>query len=146
MKTLALSVALVTFAVAMAAAPGVTVKAVAGKAKAGQAPVTVAITIPEGYHIYGPAEKSGVSTSIKVKGTNVKVAKATFPKTKTISVVGTKFQVYEEKVSIPVVLKPTKKLKGVQKVTLLVTSQACNDRICLPPDTKSIDVNVNFGN
>lgn len=146
MKTLALSVALVTFAVALASAPGVTVKAVAGKPKAGQTPVTVAITIPEGYHIYGPAEKSGVSTSIKVKGTNVKVTKATFPKTKTISVVGTKFEVYEEKVSIPVVLKPTKKLKGVQKVTLLITSQACNDRVCLPPDTKSIDVNVNFGN
>ena len=145
MKIFAICAAVTSVALAFAMSPGVTVKAVPGKGANGKAPVTVSIAIPEGYHIYGPKETTGISTSVKVKGTAFKAVKVSYPKTKVIKVVGQKLEVYETAVSIPVVLQSTKKVKGVQKVTLQVTSQACNDRVCLPPDTKTIEVNVNFG-
>jgi len=145
MKTLVVSIALATVAAALAMGTGVTIKTTPGKAKNGKAPVMVSISITEGYHIYGPKETVGIPTSIKVKGTNFKLATATFPQTKTISVAGQKLQVYEERVSIPLVIKPLKNQKGIQKVTLIVSTQACNDRVCMPPETKTIDVSVNFG-
>lgn len=143
LKRVALVATVAVAALSVAAVQSVDVVAKAGKGKAGKAPVTVSITIPEGYHIYGPKETMGIPTSIKVKGSDVKVVKTAFPKTKTYSQTGATFQVYESKVAIPVVLQSTK--KGVQKVSLLVKSQACNDRVCLPWAEKTIVLNVDFG-
>ncbi|MBS1721655.1 MAG: protein-disulfide reductase DsbD N-terminal domain-containing protein [Armatimonadetes bacterium] len=147
MKRTLLTLALLSATLAFAAVQSVSSSATVGKAKAGKVPVTVNISIPDGYHIYGPqAGKTGVATSIKVKGQDFKIAKATFPKTKPFKTFGEVSQVYENQVSVPLVIQPTKKLKGKQKIMLMVTTQACNDRTCLPPDTKTLAVTVNLGN
>lgn len=142
-KRTALALILALATASFASAQTVEVAAKAGKAKAGKAPVTVSLTIPDGYHIYGPTETGGVPTSIKVKGAGIKVIKTMFPKTKTYTVTGAKFQVYEDKVSIPVLLQSTK--KGMQKVSLIIESQACNERLCMPRASKTIVLNVDFG-
>lgn len=142
-KRTALTLTVALVAASFASAQTVEVSAKAGKAKAGKAPVTVSLTIPDGYHIYGPTETGGVPTSIKVKGANVKVLKTMYPKTKTYTVTGAKFQVYEDSVSIPLLLQSSK--KGMQKVSLIIESQACNERLCMPRASKTIVLNVDFG-
>lgn len=146
MRTLLATLALTALVASVALAQSVSSSAKAGKAKSGKVPVTVTIEIPSGYHIYGPKVGTiGISTAIKVKGTDFKIGAINYPKTKTMDVGGEKFGVYESKVSVPITLTPTKKLKGKQKVHLLVTSQACNDRTCLPPSTVDLVVNVDLG-
>lgn len=146
MKTLLATLALTILAVSVAFAQSVSSSAKVGKAAKGVVPVTVTIQIPSGYHIYGPkAGSAGIATAIKVKGTDFKLGAIKYPKTKTIEIGGEKFEVYEQKVSVPVTISRAKKMAGKQKVHLLITTQACNDRTCLPPSTVDLPVTVNFG-
>jgi len=124
-----------------ASAQKVSVSATAGAAKSGKVPVTVTIKIPEGYHIYSSkAAETGIPTSVKSKTAAFKVASASYPPTKPFTTLGETVQVYEGKTVIKLMLAPTKKLSGKQTVQLAVTSQACNDRTCMPPDTQVVTV------
>lgn len=126
-------------------APEVAVKATSGVASKGTVPVTVTFSIPAGYHIYGAnVGSSGVPTSVKVKGTEFKIAKTIYPKPKILTVLGEKMEVYEKKADIIIQLKPVKKMVGKKVVKLSVTSQACNDRTCLPAETSEVAVTVNL--
>lgn len=143
MKKALLLLATTVMVAAFAHGQKVAVAAVAGKAKANKIPVTVTLTIPEGYHIYSskPAE-TGIPTSIKSKSPNFKIVSSTYPKTKPFTTLGETVQVYEGKAIVKLMVQPTKAMKGKQTLKLAVTSQACDDRTCLPPDTKEITVTV----
>lgn len=130
----------------IAASPieGVSVKATPGTATKGVIPVTVSFSIPSGYHIYGANPGStGIATSVKVKGSDFKISKVSYPKPKIITILGEKMEVYEKRADLMVQLKPTKKMTGKKVVKLSVTSQACNDRTCLPPETSEVSLTVN---
>ncbi len=125
---------------------GATSKATAGKVKKGKVPVTVTIKVPEGYHIYGPKSTDiGVATSIKVKGNDFKIASINYPKTTVFTAGGEKMDVYKGTVTVPLVVQPVKKLHGKQELHILVSTQACNDRTCLPPATEDLKITVNLG-
>ena len=130
-------------AVAVAAVQSVSVTASASKPKANKVPVTVTLTIPQGYHIYGSKKTdTGIPTSIKMKSPNFKITASTYPPTQTYTQMGESVQVYEGKAVVKLQVMPTKKLSGKQTVKFAVTTQSCNDRTCLPAETKEVSVNV----
>ncbi len=113
--------------------------ATSGKPVSGKIPVTLNLEIPKGYHIYGPkAGSTGIATAVKVKGTDYKISSINYPKTKTITLGGEKFEVFEGTIQVNLMLSSAKKTSS--KPLLLVTSQACNDRTCLPPSTVEVKV------
>lgn len=102
----------------------------------------VKFDVPAGYHIYGPKEKTGIPTDIKFAGPKGFTAKVLFPKTSVFKGVEGPSDVYFGSVTIPVSVSIPKSAKGKQSFKLKVTSQACNDRTCLPPATAELTVNT----
>ena len=111
------------------------------RAKAGKvAIVSVKLDIPNGYHIYGPKDKSGIPTDVKFSGPKGFTGKVNYPKTSVFQGVEGPSEVYFSSVTIPVAVSIPKTAKGKQTFTLKVTAQACNDRTCLPPVTNDLTV------
>lgn len=128
---------------AVAAPPTVSASATIGPAHAGKPiAVTVKLTIPTGYHIYGPVVKGSIPTSVAWGGPAGYKLQAKYPATKPYQALGEKVQVYEGSVSIPVTITAPKGTKGKVPLKLKVTTQACNDRACLPPKTAEINTFV----
>lgn len=142
MQKLILTALVVASMASQAASPGVQVKASAEKPKGGLYPIAVTFSIPDGYHIYGPKVKEGIPTKIAVKGTAFKIASVSYPKTKTFVQLGESFEVYEDVAKVKLVIKPVKPFKGKATVKLNVTTQACNDRTCLPASTQEVLVTI----
>lgn len=131
-------VAVAAFSVAQSKSVKVTAS-VAGAAKAGKTVVVnVKLEVPAGYHIYGPKDKSGIPTEVKFAGPKGFAAKVAYPKTSTYQGVEGPSAVYFGTVTIPVTVSIPKSAKGNQSFSVKVTSQACNDRTCLPPATADL--------
>lgn len=112
-------------------------------AKAGKSiTIKVKLDVPNGYHVYGHKEKSGIPTDIQFAGAKGFTAKVSYPKTSVFNGAEGPSDVYFGSVSIPVVVTFPTKAKGKQSFKLKVTSQACNDRVCLPPATVDLTVNT----
>jgi DsbC/DsbD-like thiol-disulfide interchange protein len=122
--------------------PGPTVTGSApATAKAGQSlTLRITISIPEGYHIYGPKDKSGVPTSISVTAPSGYRSTVQFPPTKTYRAATGESQVYSGKVVAPIKVSLPKNAKGKATFKVAVTSQACNDETCLMPETTSLSL------
>lgn len=108
-------------------------------AKAGKGKVILTLTIPSGYHIYAPTEKSGIPTSIKLNAPAGASYTPQWPATKSYKALEGWMSVYMGKITIPVAITG---VKGKQTVKLSVRTQMCNDRTCLPPATADITMDV----
>ncbi|MBS1716592.1 MAG: protein-disulfide reductase DsbD N-terminal domain-containing protein [Armatimonadetes bacterium] len=104
--------------------------------------VKVMIKIPSGYHIYGHTEKAGIPTAIEVAGGKGVASKVNYPATSKFNSLDGPVNVYVNEVTIPVTVTLPKTSKGKQTLKLKVTTQACNDRTCLPPKTDTLSVAV----
>jgi DsbC/DsbD-like thiol-disulfide interchange protein len=130
------------FCLAQSLGPTVTGSAPAS-AKTGQSlTLKVTISIPEGYHIYGPKDKTGVATSVSFSGPTGYKATVEYPKTTIYDGLGEESQVYFGKVVVPVKVTVPKKAKGKATFKLTVTTQACNDKTCLMPETKTLSLST----
>jgi DsbC/DsbD-like thiol-disulfide interchange protein len=143
-KKTILAILLATVATASFAQTGPTVTGVAPvTAKAGQAlTLKVTIDVPDGYHIYGPKDKSGVPTAIAVSVPAGYKASVAYPPAKVSQVLGEKSEVYTGKISVPVKITVPKGAKGKATFKLTVTTQACNDRSCLMPQTTPLTLST----
>jgi len=110
-------------------------------AKAGQTlTLKFTLSIPSGFHIYGPKDKTGVATQIAVSAPPGFKAAVHYPATKTYQGLGDTSQVYFGKVIVPVKVSVPKTAKGKVSFKALVTMQACNDRNCLVPETRTVSL------
>lgn len=121
----------------------VKVEAKAGKRGAdGSQTVTVTLHISKPWHLYanpvGNEDLAAAQTTL-VFPKGVKIVQAKYPAGKTITdkVLG-KYHVYENKVTIPVVIQRAAGSSGPLEVS--VRYQACDDRRCLPPATAKAKV------
>lgn len=106
------------------------------------AKAVVELSIPKGYHIYGPVAKGSIATKIVWSGAKGVTIAPQYPTPHDFDAFGEKVKVYEGKVSIPVVVTFPKGTKGKQTLSFKVTSQACNDRTCLQPTTQTVTGSV----
>jgi DsbC/DsbD-like thiol-disulfide interchange protein len=143
LSTLLTAVAVSSAAFALTPAVSVSLSQ-AGPAKAGKPiKVNVHITVPSGYHIYGPKDESGIPTNIVLSGPNGFKASVLYPKTSSFkNLDGTTAAVFVGDTTIPVVVTTPKGFKGKPTLKFKVTTQACNDRTCLPPSTADLTVTV----
>ncbi len=121
---------------------------------------TVAIVIPDGYHLNGPsgAQQGLIPTAIKAEaaadGVRTIRVEARYPDAieKVFPYADQPLRVYEERVEIPVVLRwsndpdPQRDADAASTVpdaaVLLVTYQACSDTACLAPSTVRLSVRI----
>ncbi len=146
MKRVLLLIAILSVA-AFGAAQKVEVSAKSpSTAKAGkQFKITINVAIPSGYHIYGPvAGGTGIATTVVVTAPKGYKTKVVYPKTKAYNALGETVQVWDADTSFTVLVSSPKGAKGVQKFKIKVGTQACNDRSCLPPDSKELTVSTKF--
>ena len=98
--------------------------------------VKVNVSVIQGYHIYGPKVKDiGVPAKLTVAAPKGFASRVNYPATQPYEALEGVVQVYEGKVTIPVILTVPKSAKGKQTVRFNLASQACNDRTCLQPST-----------
>jgi DsbC/DsbD-like thiol-disulfide interchange protein len=118
----------------------VKIRAVAGKADGGKVPVTVTITIADGWHIYAnaqPAGSSSMPTTVKVLQSDKEVvSKLDYPPGREVRDELGNCRVYEGRVEIQAV--PTSSVLGPIQVS--AHFQACHGDTCLLPATVKVPV------
>jgi thiol:disulfide interchange protein DsbD len=101
--------------------------------------LNVVFTIAAPYHIYGPAEKMGTKTAVKMQPAQGLVfAKSQFPKPKTKNLpdLGGEYQLYQGKVTVVIPASVQEAAKaGKREIVALVSYGACDDKSCLVPVT-----------
>lgn len=144
--------ALVSLA-AVALAGGVGARGEAKLKAVAQAPAKIAVGKPfylvlnlevaAGYHIGGAdAGKNQIPTTVKVQApAGFKVGSPLFPPSREESFFGEKQRIYDGKVTVRIPVTASKPGKGV--ITTTIEYQACNDKLCDPPDTVTAEASVN---
>ena len=62
--------------------------------------------------------------------------------TKRLSFQGQKLKLYEGRLSVAAKVKPVNTVDAAHLIPVVLTLQACDDRICLPPETRVLQIPV----
>lgn len=124
--------------------PAVTFRVAAQDVKGDSAVVRVRVVIPAGWHIQSnaPLDEFLIPTELKTTGEGLRFGKAVFPapELKDFPALGGKVALFEDTVDIAVTARAVKGktdakalVQAVEKSTIVLRYQACNDSQCLPP-------------
>ncbi len=99
------------------------------------------INIPKGWHIYALGEKKYHPLTFVNPSGLVTEARFSYPPAETIDILGEKVNVYQGKVEVIAegIISPGAKAGPLQWRPRL-TWQSCSDTVCLPPETKTLEV------
>jgi hypothetical protein len=142
--TLTLAASAVAFTNSKSPVPTVTSSVAAKDLKGDSALVRVRVVIPKGWHIQSnaPLDEFLIPTEIKASGEGVRFGRASFPKPlmKDFPALGGQVALFEDTVHIALTARAARgKLDAkalsaaLEKSTLSLRYQACNDSQCLPP-------------
>lgn len=109
--------------------------------------VRVLVSVKQGYHVYGHNKVDvGVPIAISLaKSDSFAIKSIHWPATKTYKALGESVPVYTGTTTFLVTLVPKKTAKGSLPVPIVVKTQACSDRICLPPTSDSPSFKIHVG-
>lgn len=104
---------------------------------------TVTLSIPGGLHVNSsrPGSRYAIPTSVRVRGTGVKVGGITYPRgrNRKFSFSENSINVYEGRVSFPFTVTVPASFRGnVVSLTATVRYQACTDEVCYAPTSKTV--------
>jgi hypothetical protein len=126
--------------------PEVTFQLAAKDVRGDSAVVRVVAVVPKGWHIQSnaPLDDFLIPTELKADGEGLRFGKAAFPKPliKEFPALGGKVALFEDTIRITVAARGAKGkfeakefAKALEKSTIALRYQACNDSQCLPPKT-----------
>lgn len=113
--------------------------------------VELSAKIEDGWHIYAPTTPDGgpIATTIELapgsKATLAGKVSQPKPESKLDANFGIQVETYEKNVTFGVPLKLAPGAKNMVKGALDVTYQACNARVCLPPQPASVPFSIKVG-
>jgi hypothetical protein len=110
--------------------------------------IAIDLDIKEGWHIqaHEPLHKDLIGTSVALGGTQAgrQLLNTTYPQPiiKSLSFRGEELALYEGEVHIEAQLPPIDQQSG-GRVSLQLKLQACDDRMCLPPEKVALSARIN---
>ena len=116
-----------------------------GAAAGGKVSLFVEVTPKPGIHVYAPGSKDYIPISIKLDpSTGVKAGKLTYPKSEMMTFGDEKVPVFQKpfRLTQDVTLDKSAASGASLNVAGTVHLQACDDRVCFPPENVPIKWNV----
>ena len=108
--------------------------------------LTVDVQPKPGIHVYAPGTKDFIPITLKLDdSSDVKVAgKTMYPKSETMVVVDEKVPVFNKpfKLTQEATLAKTAKARSTVRVGGTINLQACDERVCYPPETVPVSWTV----
>jgi DsbC/DsbD-like thiol-disulfide interchange protein len=98
-----------------------------------------------GIHVYAPGSKDYIPITVKLTAPpEVKVGKVAYPKSETMTFADEKVPVFQKpfRLTQDVTLDKSAKAGSTVKVSGTVSYQACDDRVCYPPESSPISWTV----
>lgn len=159
MRTLALITLLSTIVLAQTSAPSLQFRGEQGSkhatiaasptdvgaAAGGKVSLFVDVTPKPGIHVYAPGSKDYIPISVKLEPSSaIKPGKLTYPKSEMMTFGDEKVPVFQKpfRLTQEVTLVKSAAAGGSVSVAGTVHLQACDDRVCFPPENVPIKWNV----
>ena len=101
----------------------------------------VDVTPKPGIHVYAPGSKDYIPITVKLNAQpEVKVGKLAYPKSELMTFADEKVPVFQKpfRLTQDVTLDKSAKAGSTVNVTGTVNYQACDDRVCYPPESSPI--------
>jgi len=101
----------------------------------------VDVTPKPGIHVYAPGSKDYIPITVKLNAQpEVKVGKVAYPKSETMTFADEKVPVFQKpfRLTQDVTLDKSAKAGSTVTVSGTVNYQACDDRVCYPPESSPI--------
>ena len=106
-------------------------------AAAGKVALFLDVTPKPGIHVYAPGSKDYIAISVKIDpSAGIKPGKLTYPKSETMTFGDEKVQVFQKpfRLTQEITLDKSAAAAGTVSVAGTVHLQACDDRVCFPPE------------
>ena len=106
-------------------------------AAAGKVTLFLDVTPKPGIHVYAPGSKDYIPISVKLDpATGIKPGKLTYPKSEMMTFGDEKVPVFQKpfRLTQEIVLDKSAATAGTVNVAGTVHMQACDDRVCFPPE------------
>ena len=116
-----------------------------GAAAGGKVSLFVDVTPKPGIHVYAPGSKDYIPISVKIDpSSTVKPGKLTYPKSEMMTFGDEKVPVFQKpfRLTQEVTLDKSAAAGAAVNVAGTVHLQACDDRVCFPPETVPIKWSV----
>ena len=110
-------------------------------AAGGKLALFVDVTPKPGIHVYAPGSKDYIPITVKLNAQpEVKVGKVAYPKSETMTFADEKVPVFQKpfRLTQDVTLDKSAKVGSTVTVSGTVNYQACDDRVCFPPESSPI--------
>ena len=110
-------------------------------AAGGKLALFVDVTPKPGIHVYAPGSKDYIPITVKLNAQpEVKVGKLAYPKSELMTFADEKVPVFQKpfRLTQDVTLDKSAKAGSTVTVTGTVNYQACDDRVCFPPESSPI--------
>ncbi len=120
--------------------------AVVDVAPGGRASLSLDVTPKPGIHVYAPGTKDFIPIELKFDGKpEFKAGKTAYPKSELMTFGDEKVPVFEKpfKLTNDVTIAKTAKAGSSVTVSGTVHLQACDDKVCYPPETVPVSWTVN---
>jgi DsbC/DsbD-like thiol-disulfide interchange protein len=112
-------------------------------ASGGKVSLFVDVTPKPGIHVYAPGTKDYIPISVKVDASaGVKPGKLTYPKSEMMTFGDEKVPVFQKPFRLAQEITLDKAAAAAGTVSGTVHLQACDDRVCFPPENVPIKWNV----
>jgi DsbC/DsbD-like thiol-disulfide interchange protein len=101
----------------------------------------VDVTPKAGIHVYAPGSKDYIAVAVKLAPQlEVKAGKLEYPKSEMMSFADERVPVFQKpfRLTQPVTLDKSVKAGATVTVSGTVTYQACDDRVCYPPESAPV--------
>jgi DsbC/DsbD-like thiol-disulfide interchange protein len=112
-------------------------------ATGGKVSLAVDVTPKPGIHVYAPGTENYIPISIKLDpAAGVKAGKLTYPKSEMMTFGDEKVPVFQKPFRLTQEVTLDKAAAGAGTVSGTVHLQACDDRVCFPPENVPVKWNV----
>jgi DsbC/DsbD-like thiol-disulfide interchange protein len=111
----------------------------------GKLALFVDVTPKPGIHVYAPGSKDYIPITVKLNAQpELKAGKVAYPKSETMTFADEKVPVYQKpfRLTQDVTLEKSAKPGSTVTVSGTVNYQACDDRVCYPPESAPISWTV----
>ena len=113
---------------------------VAGKA-GGTVSLFVDVTPKTGMHVYAPGSKDYIAITVKLNPqAEIKTGKLVYPRSELVELAGERVPVFQKpfRLTLPVSLAKSAQPGATVAVTGTVNYQACDDKVCYPPESAPV--------